>query len=168
MTAPDDLRTTMLKLTPQRYQEIREAYYKAIEGLRTLMEATEMADAELVESPTPLLDEHMFAVTGAGGDEAQQTWAGCLILVRRGNARSTVSLVTTSKPHSHMRWRLIALSMLRVRHTVRRTRWQSGHFRPSSASCSGFGLRGLRSRVRRCGFFRLRPILAPSRYYELL
>lgn len=61
MNAPDlteALRTLMQKLAPYRYQEIRESYYKAIEGLRTLREATEMAD-----SSTPLLDEHIYAIT---------------------------------------------------------------------------------------------------------
>ncbi len=44
-------------------QEIREAYYKAVEGLITLARELELADADLAESPTPLLDEHMYAVT---------------------------------------------------------------------------------------------------------
>lgn len=44
-------------------QEIRDAYYKAIEGLMALARELEFADADLSESPTPLLDEHMYAVT---------------------------------------------------------------------------------------------------------
>jgi hypothetical protein len=50
-------------MEPNRAQEIREAYYKAIEGLMTLARELELADADLADSPTPLLDEHMFAVT---------------------------------------------------------------------------------------------------------
>ena len=46
-----------------RAQVIREAYYKAIEGLMTLARELELADGDLDESPTPLLDEHMYAVT---------------------------------------------------------------------------------------------------------
>lgn len=46
-----------------RAQEIREAYYKAIEGLMTLARELELADADLADSPTPLLDEHTYAVT---------------------------------------------------------------------------------------------------------
>lgn len=42
-------------------QEIREAYYKAIEGLMTLAEALEIADAQQEPTAGPLLDEHFNA-----------------------------------------------------------------------------------------------------------
>lgn len=42
-------------------QEIREAYYKAIEGLMTLAEALEIADAQQEQTAGPLLDEHFHA-----------------------------------------------------------------------------------------------------------
>ena len=56
------LRQIFRTMDPHKAQEIREAYYQAVESLRTLAEALEMADAKLAESPTPLLDEHMFAI----------------------------------------------------------------------------------------------------------
>jgi len=43
-------------------QEIREAYYNAIVGLRTLADALEIADAEQMPSAGPLLTEHFNAV----------------------------------------------------------------------------------------------------------
>ena len=57
------LRQIFRTMDPHRAQEIREAYYKACEGLRTLADELELADADLADSPTPLLDEHMFAIT---------------------------------------------------------------------------------------------------------
>lgn len=55
------LRQIFQTMDPHRAQEIREAYYKAIEGLRTLADELERADACLADSPTTLLDEQMFA-----------------------------------------------------------------------------------------------------------
>jgi hypothetical protein len=43
-------------------QEIREAYYKAMEGLMTLAETLEIADARQPESAGPLLTEHLHAM----------------------------------------------------------------------------------------------------------
>ncbi len=43
-------------------QEIREAYYKAIEVLMTLAETLEIADAQQTPSAGPLLTEHFNAV----------------------------------------------------------------------------------------------------------
>ncbi len=59
----DQLRQIFRTMDGNRAQEIREAYYKAVEGLMTLARELEMADADLADSPTPLLDEHMHAVT---------------------------------------------------------------------------------------------------------
>ncbi len=59
----DQLRQIFRTMDGNRAQEIREAYYKAVEGLMTLARELEMADADLADSPTPLLDEHMYAVT---------------------------------------------------------------------------------------------------------
>ncbi len=47
---------------PTKPKEIREAYYKAIEGLMTLSEALEIADAQQTPSAGPLLTEHFNAV----------------------------------------------------------------------------------------------------------
>ena len=45
-----------------KYQEIREADYKAVEGLAVLAEALEIADARQPQSAGPLLDEHFIAI----------------------------------------------------------------------------------------------------------
>ena len=42
-------------------QEIREAYYKAVEGLTTLAEALEIADADQPEPAGELINEHLIA-----------------------------------------------------------------------------------------------------------
>jgi hypothetical protein len=55
------LREIFRKMDAASAQEIRDAYYNAIEGLRTLADALEMEDAKLAQSPTQLIDEHLFA-----------------------------------------------------------------------------------------------------------
>ena len=55
------LRQTFRSMDPHHAQEIRDAYYKAVEGLRTLATALEMADAELSEPGGPLIVEHLIA-----------------------------------------------------------------------------------------------------------
>ena len=55
------LRQIFRTMDPHRAQEIREAYYKACEGLQTLASELELADADLADSPTPTLDEHLYA-----------------------------------------------------------------------------------------------------------
>ncbi len=56
------LRDAFRKMDARQAQEIREAYYKAVEGLRSLADALEIADAK---NPGPasdlLLDEHLLA-----------------------------------------------------------------------------------------------------------
>lgn len=42
-------------------QEIREAYYKAVEGLQALADALETADVNQPQSAGALLDEHFIA-----------------------------------------------------------------------------------------------------------
>lgn len=56
------LRQIFRTMDGNKAQEIREAYYKAVEGLMTLAEALEIADAEQPQSAGPLLTEHLFAV----------------------------------------------------------------------------------------------------------
>lgn len=86
-----DQRQIFRTMDGNRAQEIREAYYKAIEGLMTLAMELEMADADLAESPTPLLDEHMYALEAlAAMDKAN--WGRCcdqLLLKFPGNARGS-------------------------------------------------------------------------------
>ena len=58
----NQLRDLFKNMDPERYQEIREAYHKAVEGLQTLAEALEIADARQTETAGPLLEEHFVAL----------------------------------------------------------------------------------------------------------
>ncbi len=55
------LRDAFRTMDPHQAQEIREAYYKAIEGLRTLADTLEIADAQQPQAAGPLLTEHLYA-----------------------------------------------------------------------------------------------------------
>jgi hypothetical protein len=55
------LRDTFRTMDAHQAQEIREAYYKAIEGLRSLADALEIADAQQPQTAGPLLTEHLYA-----------------------------------------------------------------------------------------------------------
>jgi hypothetical protein len=55
------LRDAFRKMDPYQAQEIRDAYYKAIEGLHTLAEMLEIADANQETTAGPLLTEHFYA-----------------------------------------------------------------------------------------------------------
>jgi hypothetical protein len=61
-TQQSDLRTTLTKLDSEQYQEIRAAYYKAVEGLAALASLLESADTDLGRQPGPLLEEHYIAI----------------------------------------------------------------------------------------------------------
>jgi hypothetical protein len=56
------LRDAFRTMDQYQAQEIREAYYKAIEGLHTLAEALEIADARQSQTAGPLLTEHFYAI----------------------------------------------------------------------------------------------------------
>jgi hypothetical protein len=56
------LRQIFKTLDSHQAQEIREAYYKAVEGLMTLAETLEIADAQQTPSAGPLLTEHFHAI----------------------------------------------------------------------------------------------------------
>ena len=56
------LRDTFRIMDAHQAQEIREAYYKAVEGLRTLADLLEIADAQQPETAGPLLIEHIYAI----------------------------------------------------------------------------------------------------------
>lgn len=58
----DQLKAIFRTMDAHRAQEIREAYYKAVEGLQTLAEALEIADAKQSSTAGPLLDEHFIAI----------------------------------------------------------------------------------------------------------
>jgi hypothetical protein len=56
------LREAFRTMDAHQAQEIREAYYKAVEGLRTLAEMLEIADAKQEQTAGPLLTEHFYAI----------------------------------------------------------------------------------------------------------
>ena len=56
------LREAFRTMDPHRAQEIREAYYKAVEGLHTLAESLEVADIGVGETNDhALIEEHLIA-----------------------------------------------------------------------------------------------------------
>ena len=56
------LREAFRTMDPHRAQEIREAYYKAVEGLHTLAESLEIADIGIGETNGhALIEEHLNA-----------------------------------------------------------------------------------------------------------
>jgi hypothetical protein len=58
------LREAFRTMNAHRAQEIREAYYKVVEGLHTLAESLEIADLEVGETNDhALLGEHLIACT---------------------------------------------------------------------------------------------------------
>lgn len=58
------LREAFRAIDAHRAEEIRQAYYKAIEGLQTLAESLELADLQVGETNDhALLGEHLIACT---------------------------------------------------------------------------------------------------------
>ena len=55
------LRDTFRRMGGDQYQTIREAYYKAVEGLRTLADALENAAEPSGDSCDALINEHLVA-----------------------------------------------------------------------------------------------------------
>ncbi|TWU28039.1 hypothetical protein [Novipirellula artificiosorum] len=53
-----ELRTAILTLDPETYQEIRRSYYKIAEELRPLVDALGKADVDHGGPAGPLLEEH--------------------------------------------------------------------------------------------------------------
>ena len=55
------LREAFRTMDPHQAQEIREAYYKAVEGIHALAELLEIADAQQPQTASPLITEHLLA-----------------------------------------------------------------------------------------------------------
>lgn len=55
------LRAAFKTMSGDEYQAIREAYYKAVEGLRALADALEQVAGPAGEEVDPLLAEHLIA-----------------------------------------------------------------------------------------------------------
>ena len=61
-TTEKTLRTAFRTMNADQAQAIREAYYKAVEGLHTLAEILEIADLEVGETNDhALIEEHLIA-----------------------------------------------------------------------------------------------------------
>ncbi len=56
------LRDAFRTMDADQAQEIRDAYYKAVEGLRTLADMLEIADASQEQTAGPLITEHFYAI----------------------------------------------------------------------------------------------------------
>lgn len=56
------LRDAFRTMDPHQAQDIREAYYKAVEGIHALAELLEIADAQQPQTAGPLLTEHFHAI----------------------------------------------------------------------------------------------------------
>ncbi|MFN5976105.1 MAG: hypothetical protein ACK48U_16790 [Planctomyces sp.] len=65
-----DLRNALKALSPEAFQEIREAYYKAMEGLNNLAQALEQHAG--TSETDPLLREHMIAANSLSGMDLSQ------------------------------------------------------------------------------------------------
>lgn len=61
-TKQDKLKLIFRTMDADQAQEIREAYYKAVEGLHALAEALELADTDQPNTAGPLLDEHYVSI----------------------------------------------------------------------------------------------------------
>ena len=56
------LRDTFQKMDPHQYQEIRDSYYKAVEGLQSLAQSLEFADIGVGDTNDHvLIEEHLIA-----------------------------------------------------------------------------------------------------------
>ena len=71
------LRTLFRDMNPNTAQEIREAYYKAVEGLQALADALEEADVVGADRNNPLLDEHYLACRA--NDEMKKSLLGRIL-----------------------------------------------------------------------------------------
>lgn len=60
-TREEILREIFRKMAPHDYQTIREAFYKAVEGLRTLADVLETADLHIGPTNEALIEEHLIA-----------------------------------------------------------------------------------------------------------
>jgi hypothetical protein len=60
-TKQDQLNAIFRAMDAHQAQEIRGAFYKAVESLQTLADAREIADSQQPSTAGPLLDEHFIA-----------------------------------------------------------------------------------------------------------
>lgn len=72
-----NLRAIFRTMDAANAQEIREAYYKAVEGLQTLATALEVADRSQPEDEYTLIDEHFIACKAI--DEMKKSLLGRIL-----------------------------------------------------------------------------------------
>ena len=66
------LRAAFKTMSGDDYQTIREAYYKAVEGLRTLADALEQVAGPTGEEVDPLLAEHLIACSALNAMDSSE------------------------------------------------------------------------------------------------
>jgi len=66
------LRTAFQAMDGDQYQAIREAYYKAVEGLRTLADALEQVAGPGGDEVDPLIAEHLIACSAINAMDSSE------------------------------------------------------------------------------------------------
>ena len=66
------LRAAFKTMSGDEYQAIREAYYKAVEGLRALADALEQVAGPTAEEVDPLLSEHLIACSALNAMDSSE------------------------------------------------------------------------------------------------
>ena len=66
------LRNAFRRMDGDEYQTIRQAYYKAVEGLRALADALENAAEPSMESSEDLIAEHLIACTAINAMDSRE------------------------------------------------------------------------------------------------
>ena len=66
------LRAAFQTMSGDEYQTIRDAYYKAVEGLQTLADALERVVAPTGDEVDPMLAEHLIACTAINAMDSSE------------------------------------------------------------------------------------------------
>ncbi len=66
------LRTAFKTMSGDDYQAIRDAYYKAVEGLRTLADALERVVAPTGDEVDPILAEHLIVCSALNAMDSSE------------------------------------------------------------------------------------------------
>ena len=66
------LRAAFQTMSSDDYQTIRDAYYKAVEGLQTLADALERVVAPTGDEVDPMLAEHLIACTAINAMDSSE------------------------------------------------------------------------------------------------
>jgi hypothetical protein len=66
------LRAAFKTMSGDEYQTIRDAYYKAVEGLRTLADALEQVAGPVGHEVDPLIAEHLIACSAINAMDSSE------------------------------------------------------------------------------------------------